>query len=139
MADTTIRVVDDEPQIRRVLRTTLSGNGYDVILARDGQEAIEMVMREHPDLILLDVNMPGMSGLEACSKIRLSFTGPIIMVTVRNSEQDKILAFDSGGRRLRRKTLHNGRTPGTHPSGLATVQFGRAVSQVRKPAIECRS
>ena len=96
MADTTILVVDDEPQIRRVLRTTLPGNGYDVILAKDGQEAIEMVMREHPDLILLDVNMPGMSGLEACSKIRLSFTGPIIMVTVRNSEQDKILAFDSG-------------------------------------------
>jgi two-component system KDP operon response regulator KdpE len=96
MTDTTILVVDDEPQIRRVLRTTLSGNGYDVILAKDGQEAIEMVMREHPDLILLDVNMPGMSGLEACSKIRLSFTGPIIMVTVQNSEQDKILALDSG-------------------------------------------
>ena len=53
MADTTILVVDDEPQIRRVLRTTLSGNGYDVILAEDGQEAIEMVMREHPDLILV--------------------------------------------------------------------------------------
>ena len=96
MADTTILVVDDEPQIRRVLRTTLSGNGYDVILAKDGQEAIEMVIRERPDLILLDVNMPGMSGLEACSKIRLSFSGPIIMVTVRNSEQDKIHALDSG-------------------------------------------
>jgi DNA-binding response OmpR family regulator len=53
-------------------------------------------MREHTDLILLDVNMPGMSGLEACSKIRLSFTGPIIMVSVRNSEQDKIQALDSG-------------------------------------------
>jgi len=65
------------------LQATLSGNGYDVILAKDGQEAIEMVIREHPDLILLDVDMPGMSGLEACSKIRLSFGGPIIMVTVR--------------------------------------------------------
>jgi two-component system, OmpR family, KDP operon response regulator KdpE len=96
MADITILVLDDEPQIRRVLRTTLSGNGYDVILAKDGQEAIEMVIRERPDLILLDVNMPGMSGLEACSKIRLSFSGPIIMVTVRNSEQDKIHALDSG-------------------------------------------
>jgi DNA-binding response OmpR family regulator len=72
------------------------GNGYDVIVAKDGQEAIEMVMREHPDLILLDVNMPGMSGLEACSTIRLSFSGPIIMVSVRNSEQDKFFALDSG-------------------------------------------
>jgi two-component system KDP operon response regulator KdpE len=88
--------VDDEPQIRRVLQATLSSNGYDVVLAKDGQEAIEMVIREHPDLILLDMNMPGMSGLEACSKIQLSFTGPIIMVTVRNSEQDKVQALDSG-------------------------------------------
>jgi DNA-binding response OmpR family regulator len=138
MADTTILVVDDEPRIRRVLRTTLSGNGYDVILAEDGQEAIEMVMREHPDLILLDANMPGMSGLEACSKIRLFFPGPIIMVTVRNSQQDKILALDSGADDYVVKTLHNGGTPGTHPSGLATVQFGRTASEVRKPAIECR-
>jgi two-component system KDP operon response regulator KdpE len=96
MGDTTILVVDDEPQIRRVLQTTLSGNGYDVILAKDGQEAVDTVVREHPDLILLDVNMPGMSGLEACGKIRLSFTGPIIMVTVRHSERDKIQALDSG-------------------------------------------
>jgi two-component system KDP operon response regulator KdpE len=96
MADTMILVVDDEPQIRRVLRATLSSSGYDVIEAKDGQEAVEMVIRERPTLILMDVNMPGMSGLEACSKIRLSFPGPIIMVTVRNSEQDKIHALDSG-------------------------------------------
>jgi two-component system KDP operon response regulator KdpE len=92
----TLLVVDDEPQIRRVLRATLSSNGYDVIEAKNGQEAIEMAVRERPDLILLDVNMPDMSGLEACSKIRLSFEGPIIMVTVRNSEQDKIVALDAG-------------------------------------------
>ena len=96
MNDTTILVVDDEPQIRRVLRSTLSSEGYDVIEAKDGQEAVDMVMRERPALILMDVNMPGMNGLEACSKIRLSFDGPIIMVTVRNSEHDKILALDSG-------------------------------------------
>src|SRR5690349_1032333 len=96
MNNATILVVDDEPQIRRVLRATLSSNGYDVIEAKDGQEAVDMVIRERPALILLDVNMPGMSGLEACSKIRLSFDGPIIMVTVRNSEHDKILALDSG-------------------------------------------
>jgi two-component system KDP operon response regulator KdpE len=96
MADTTILVVDDEPQIRRVLQATLSSSGYDVIEAKNGQEAVEMVIRERPALILMDVNMPGMSGLEACSKIRLSFPGPIIMVTVRNSEHDKIQALDSG-------------------------------------------
>jgi two-component system KDP operon response regulator KdpE len=94
--DITILVVDDEPQIRRVLRVSLSSNGYEVIEAKDGQEAIDMVIRQRPALILMDVNMPGMNGFEACSKIRLSFDGPIIMVTVRNSEHDKILALDSG-------------------------------------------
>jgi two-component system, OmpR family, KDP operon response regulator KdpE len=89
-------VVDDEPQIRRVLRSILSSSGFNVIEAKDGQEAVDMVFRERPALILMDVNMPDMSGLEACSKIRLSFDGPIIMVTVRNSEQDKILTLDSG-------------------------------------------
>jgi len=93
---TTVLVVDDEPQIRRVLRATLSSTGYEVIEAKSGQEAIETVIAERPDLILLDVNMPGMSGLEACSKIRMSFDGPIIMVTVRNAERDKIAALDAG-------------------------------------------
>jgi two-component system KDP operon response regulator KdpE len=96
MNNATILVVDDEPQIRRVLRATLSSSGYDIVEAKNGQEAIEKVIRERPDLILLDVNMPDMSGLEACSKIRLSFEGPIIMVTVRNSEHDKVVALDSG-------------------------------------------
>ena len=93
---TTILVVDDEPQIRRVLRATLSSNGYEVIEAQSGQEAIEMVVTERPELILLDVNMPGMNGLEACNKIRMSFDGPIIVVTVRNTERDKIAALDAG-------------------------------------------
>jgi two-component system KDP operon response regulator KdpE len=93
---TSILVVDDEPQIRRVLRATLSSNGYEVIEAQSGQEAIEMVVAERPELILLDVNMPGMNGLEACNKIRMSFDGPIIMVTIRNTERDKIAALDAG-------------------------------------------
>jgi two-component system KDP operon response regulator KdpE len=96
MHDTTILVVDDEPQIRRVLRATLSSNGYEVIEAQSGQEAIEMVVTERPELILLDVNMPGMNGLEACNKIRMSFDGPLIMVTVRDRERDKIAALDAG-------------------------------------------
>jgi two-component system KDP operon response regulator KdpE len=96
MNNATILVVDDESQIRRVLRATLSSSGYDVVEAQNGQAAIELVIRERPDLILLDVNMPEMSGLEACSKIRLFFEGPIIMVTVRSSEHDKIVALDAG-------------------------------------------
>jgi two-component system, OmpR family, KDP operon response regulator KdpE len=96
MATVTILVVDDEAQIRRVLRSTLISNGYDILEAKNGEEAIRTVMREHPDLILLDVNMPEMSGLETCRKIRLSFPGPVIMVTVRDSERDKIAALDCG-------------------------------------------
>jgi two-component system KDP operon response regulator KdpE len=96
MNNATLLVVDDEPQIRRVLRTTLFNAGYDVVEAKNGQEGIERVLRERPDLILMDFNLPDMSGPEACRKIRLSFAGPIIMVTVRNSERDKIDTLDSG-------------------------------------------
>jgi two-component system KDP operon response regulator KdpE len=96
MNDTTILVVDDEPQIRRVLRSTLSSSGYDVVEAKNGQEAIQLLLQERPDLILLDANMPVMDGLEACSKLRLSFDGPIIMLTVRNAELDKVRALDAG-------------------------------------------
>jgi two-component system KDP operon response regulator KdpE len=96
MRKATILVVDDEPQIRRVLRATLSSNGYDVVEAKDGKQAITAVLEEHPNLILLDVNLPGIDGFDVCSKIRRSFEGPIIIVTVRNAEQDKILALDSG-------------------------------------------
>jgi two-component system KDP operon response regulator KdpE len=91
-----ILVVDDEPQIRRVLRSTLSTRGYVITDAKTGEEALEWVRREPPDLILLDVNMPGMGGIEACRQIRRVSTAPIIMLTVRNAERDKVLALDAG-------------------------------------------
>lgn len=96
MSDATILVVDNEAQIRRVLRTILSSHGYSVLEARGGEESIEKVREEKVDLILLDVNMPGMSGIEACAEIRRSCDAPIIMLTVRNSERDKVQALDSG-------------------------------------------
>jgi two-component system KDP operon response regulator KdpE len=96
MASATILVVDDEPQIRRVMRTTLTGSGYAVTEARSGEEALESVLREHPDLILLDMNMPGMGGLEACREIRNRSDVPLIMLTVRNTEKDKVRALDAG-------------------------------------------
>jgi two-component system KDP operon response regulator KdpE len=96
MNDKTLLLVDDEPQIRRVLQTTLCEAGYVVILAKNGQEGIDTVVREHPDLVLLDINLPDMSGFDACKMIRVSFAGPILMVTVRNSVRDKIDALDAG-------------------------------------------
>jgi two-component system KDP operon response regulator KdpE len=96
MNDKTLLLVDDEPQIRRVLQTTLCEAGYDVILTKNGQEGINAVVREHPDLVLLDINLPDMSGFDACKMIRVSFAGPILMVTVRNSVRDKIDALDAG-------------------------------------------
>lgn len=96
MSNITILVVDDDLQIRRTLRTSLAGKGYDVIEASNGQEAIESVLRERPSIVLLDVNMPDMNGLETCRKIRRCFEGPIIMVTVRKAEHDKIAALDAG-------------------------------------------
>jgi two-component system, OmpR family, KDP operon response regulator KdpE len=96
MKDTTLLLVDDEPQIRRVLQATLCEAGYGVILAKNAQEGIDAVVRERPDLVLLDINLPDMSGFDACKLIRLSFAGPILMVSVRNSVRDKIDALDAG-------------------------------------------
>jgi two-component system KDP operon response regulator KdpE len=92
----TILVVDDEPQIRRVMRSTLSAHGYVITEARTGEEALEFLRKERPDLVLLDVNMPGMGGIEACREIRRSSDAPIIMLTVRNAERDKVQALDAG-------------------------------------------
>jgi two-component system KDP operon response regulator KdpE len=96
MSGSTILVVDDEPQIRRVLRSTLSSHGYVITDAKTGEEALELVRKNKPDMVLLDVNMPGMGGIEACRRIRQSSEAPIIMLTVRNAERDKVLALDAG-------------------------------------------
>jgi two-component system KDP operon response regulator KdpE len=96
MSTATILVVDDEPQIRRVMRTSLSTNGYAVIEARSGEEALELLRKERPDLILLDLNMAGIGGLQTCREIREQSDVAIIMLTVRNTENDKVLALDAG-------------------------------------------
>jgi two-component system KDP operon response regulator KdpE len=96
MKSATILVVDDEPQIRRVMRATLSAHGYTILEARDGQEALDKMRSDRPDLVILDVNMPVMDGLAACREIRSSSPVPIIMLTVRNSEKDKVSALDAG-------------------------------------------
>ncbi len=91
-----ILVVDDEPQIRRIMRTTLTGAGYEVDDAKTGEEALEKLRDYHPDLVLLDMNMPGMGGLAACREIRAGTGVGIIMLTVRNTEADKVAGLDAG-------------------------------------------
>ena len=91
-----ILVVDDDPQIRRVMRVTLTGRGYEVDDARTGDEALEKLREPRFDLVLLDMNLPGMSGLEACALIRERSEIAIIMLTVRDTEADKVSALDAG-------------------------------------------
>jgi two-component system KDP operon response regulator KdpE len=96
MNSASVLVVDDEPQIRRVLRSTLSFRGYELVEAGSGEEALEQARKVKPDLILLDVNLPGISGLETCRALRRFTAAPIIMLTVRNAERDKVAALDAG-------------------------------------------
>jgi two-component system KDP operon response regulator KdpE len=91
-----ILVVDDSPQIRRALRTILISQGFVVIDARTGEEALDLIRKQRVELVLLDVNLPGMSGIETCKEIRRASRIPVIMLTVRNSERDKVQAFDAG-------------------------------------------
>jgi two-component system KDP operon response regulator KdpE len=96
MSGAKILVVDDEPQIRRMMRATLTSSGYQVDEARTGEEALEKFRTFLPDLVLLDLNMPGMGGLETCREIRSGSDVPIVILTVRNAEKEKVEALDAG-------------------------------------------
>lgn len=96
MISAKILIVDDAQQVRRVLRTALSAEGYTIFEAGTGEEALEVIRVSPPDAILLDVNMPGMTGLATCQEIRRHSDVPIVMLTVRNAERDKVLALDAG-------------------------------------------
>jgi two-component system KDP operon response regulator KdpE len=91
-----VLVVDDEPQIRRVMRTTLVAQGYEVIDARSGEDALELLRADRYDLVLLDINLPGMTGIQTCREIRTSSELAVIMMTVRNGQKDKVDALDAG-------------------------------------------
>ena len=91
-----ILVVDDEPQITRVLRTSLSSHAYDVRVANDGLTALEIMKDWSPDLVITDLSMPNMDGLELARRLRGSSTVPIIVLSVRGEERTKVQALDAG-------------------------------------------
>jgi two-component system, OmpR family, KDP operon response regulator KdpE len=91
-----ILVVDDEAQIRRVMKSMLVTQGYEVADSLSGEDALERIHTEKYDLVLLDINLPGITGVETCREIRTGSDVPIIMMTVRNSERDKVEALDAG-------------------------------------------
>jgi two-component system KDP operon response regulator KdpE len=128
-----ILVVDDDPQIRRVMRVTLTGQSYEVDDAKNGEAALEKLRDERFDLVLLDMNMPGLGGLETCREIRSQSEIAIVMLTVRDSESDKVEALDAGAddyvtkpyntqELLARIRAALRRTPWTHgPGGRLTL------------------
>lgn len=91
-----ILVADDDADLRALIGFTLTRAGFDVCTADDGDSALQMFQRDAPDFILLDINMPGATGLEVCREIRSRSTVPIMMLTVRDQEDDLVAAFDSG-------------------------------------------
>lgn len=93
---TRVLVVDDEPQIRRALRTNLAARDYDVDLAATGEEALEQAAAHHPDVVILDLGLPGIDGIAVVEGLRGWTTVPIIVLSVRDAEADKIAALDAG-------------------------------------------
>jgi two-component system KDP operon response regulator KdpE len=92
----TILVVDDEREILRALRRSLTTHGYTVFTANSGEEAVDVVTKQRPDLLLLDLLLPGMSGLEVCRQVRAVSNMPIIVLSVKDAERDKVEALDLG-------------------------------------------
>jgi two-component system KDP operon response regulator KdpE len=122
-----ILIVDDEPQVRKLLRTTLVRYGYEVWEASNGLEAHEAVREFKPDLVLLDLNLPGFGGLEVCQSIRMGHDTPIIVLSVKDSDHDKVSLLDAGADDYMTK-------PFSMPELVARIR--RALRRMQTPAEE---
>ncbi len=135
-----ILIVDNEPQIRRVMRTTLIANGFEVEDVRSGPEALDLLHAATYDLVLLDINMPGMTGFEACRSIRAVSNTPIIMLTVRDAERDKVEALEAGADDFVTKPFSSpelvARIRAVLRRGLVPSEFGRAQVQIGEAKID---
>jgi two-component system, OmpR family, KDP operon response regulator KdpE len=96
MTGARILVVDDEPAILRAVRTALTGNGYGVVTASSGEEALIAFQDRRPDVVLLDLMLPGIDGLAVCRALRARSSVPIIVLSARGEERDKVAALDGG-------------------------------------------
>jgi len=135
MSGARVLVVDDEPEVRRALRTSLGGRGYDVQLAANAEEALAEFGRHRPDLVLLDLQLPDSSGLEVCEQIREQSDVPIIILSVQGDEPTKVRALDLGAddyvakpfgmdELLARMRAALRRGGGARPAGEAIIEQG---------------
>ena len=147
-----VLVVDDEPAIRKYLRVSLAAHGYELFEASSGQEALQAVTVARPDLMILDLGLPDLDGIDVTRSLREWTQMPILILSVRSREADKIAALDAGAddyvtkpfgagellARLRVALRHS--TPGeptsTFSTGELTVDFTRRVVQVRQQPVQ---
>ena len=142
-----VLVVDDEKPIRRLLRTSLSAEGYEVIEAEDGNAALAAAAKEKPDAVLLDLGLPDLDGVEVLGRIREWSPVPVLVLTARDAEAQKIAALDAGAddyvtkpfgvgellARLRAALRHRLQREGTPPvfrAGRVTVDLARRIDTV---------
>lgn len=142
-----ILVVDDEEQIRRALRSILEARDYHVELAETGEEGLAKAAGHTPDLVVLDLTLPGISGLEVCSSLREWYAGPILVLSVREGDEDKIGALDIGAddyltkpfsagellariRALLRRSVSPEASPSEITVGGLVIDFGRRIVSV---------
>lgn len=109
MAKRKVLIVDDDPQVRKILNRMLSASDYEIYSAEDGQKAIDTVARCNPDLIILDIMMPGMSGIEVCKQIREDFPDreiQVLMLSAKDSQADRRRALEYGANDYVTKPFH---------------------------------
>ena len=143
-----IMVVEDDPAIQRSLAALLGAEGYEVVVTADGAEAVQIATTETPDLILLDVVLPGLNGLQVCQQLRSRIYTPIIMLTAKSDELDKVLGLEMGAddyvtkpfspreliarvrAHLRRTSLYEGRTVEEGPLTVGAITIDEAAREV---------
>lgn len=143
-----ILVIEDEPDMLTILRDNLEFEGYQVAMARTGEEGVTLAMQDPPDVVLLDVMLPGMSGYDVCRKLRgHGFTSPVILVTARNSEVDRIAGLDLGaddhigkpfniGEVLARVRVQLRRARGEGPPLCDEFRFGNILVDLRRQTVK---